>query len=105
MDGQGSSPNRDKIFLFSIASRPALGPTQPPIQWVPGTLSQGVKRLGREADHSPPAIAEVKKAGAIPLLPHTSSWLGAQLTKPKDEFTLPFKWSKMRLVERVASVR
>jgi hypothetical protein len=25
-------------------SRPALGPTQPPIQWVPGALSQGVKR-------------------------------------------------------------
>jgi hypothetical protein len=36
------------------------GPTQPPIQWVPGTLSLGVKRLGREADHSPPSSAEVK---------------------------------------------
>jgi hypothetical protein len=24
---------------------------QPPIQWVPGTLSPGVKWLGREADH------------------------------------------------------
>jgi hypothetical protein len=24
------------------ASRPALGPTQPPIQWVPGVLSPGV---------------------------------------------------------------
>jgi hypothetical protein len=29
----------------------ALGPTQPSIQWVPGVLSLGVKRLGREADH------------------------------------------------------
>jgi hypothetical protein len=34
----------------------ALVERQPPIQWVPA-----VKRLGREADHSPPAIAEVKK--------------------------------------------
>jgi hypothetical protein len=38
-----------------------LGPTQPPTQWVPGALSLGVKRPGREADHSPPASAEVKK--------------------------------------------
>jgi hypothetical protein len=41
-------------------SRTALGPTQPPIQWVPEALSLGVKRLGREADHSPPSSAEVK---------------------------------------------
>jgi hypothetical protein len=27
------------------------GPTQPPIQGVPGALSLGVKRPGREADH------------------------------------------------------
>jgi hypothetical protein len=26
-----------------------------------GTVSPGLKRLGREADHSPPASAEVKK--------------------------------------------
>jgi hypothetical protein len=40
-------------------SRPALGPTQPPIQWVPGALSLGVKRPEREADHSSPTSAEV----------------------------------------------
>jgi hypothetical protein len=44
-----------------MSSRPALGSTQPPIQWVPEALSLGVKQLGREADHSPPASAEVKK--------------------------------------------
>jgi hypothetical protein len=27
------------IFLFSTASRPTLGPTQPPIQWVTRALS------------------------------------------------------------------
>jgi hypothetical protein len=36
--------------------------TQPPIQWVPGALSLGVKRQGRETDHSPPTSAEIKKA-------------------------------------------
>jgi hypothetical protein len=30
-----------------------------PIQWVPGALSLGIKRPGREADHSPPSSAEV----------------------------------------------
>jgi hypothetical protein len=49
-----------EIFLFSTASRPALGTTQPPIQWVPETLSLGVKWLRHEVDHSPPSSAEVK---------------------------------------------
>jgi hypothetical protein len=50
-----------KYFLFTTASRTALGPTQPPIQWVPGVPSLGLKRPGREADHSPPSSAEVKE--------------------------------------------
>jgi hypothetical protein len=45
------------IFLFS---RPALGPTQPPIQWVQRVLSLGVKRPGRETDHTPASSAEVR---------------------------------------------
>jgi hypothetical protein len=32
------------------------------IQWVPGALSLGVKRPGREADNPPPSNAEVKNA-------------------------------------------
>jgi len=49
------------IFLFSTPSRPALGPTKSAIQWVPGALSLGVKRPGREADQSSPSSAEVKE--------------------------------------------
>jgi hypothetical protein len=51
-----------RIFLFTTASRPALGATKPPIQWVAGDLSLGVKRPRREADYSPPSNAEVKSA-------------------------------------------
>jgi hypothetical protein len=58
--GGSSSPGRIKNFRFSISSRPALRSTQPPIKWVPGALP-GVTRQGREADHSPPTSAEVKK--------------------------------------------
>jgi hypothetical protein len=49
------------IFLFSPVSRPALGPTQPPIQWVTGAPFLGIKRPGREVDRSPPSSAEVKE--------------------------------------------
>jgi hypothetical protein len=63
------SPARAKDF--SSVSRPVLGPTQPPLQWVPGVLSPGVlspgvlspgvkARPGRDADLSPPSSAEVE---------------------------------------------
>jgi hypothetical protein len=60
---------RQRIFPLTSASRPALGPTQPPVQWVPGALSAGGKvRLGRDADPSPPSSAEIKKEQELYLL-------------------------------------
>jgi hypothetical protein len=69
------------IFLFITTSRPALRPTQPPIQWVPGALSLGVKRPEGEADHSSPSSAEVKKCVELYLHScNTPSWRGAELS-------------------------
>jgi hypothetical protein len=57
------------MCLFSTASRPALGPTQPSIQWILGVLA-GLKRSKRDADHSLPFNIEVKKmCGAVPPVP------------------------------------
>lgn len=38
---QGSSPSTDRNFLPSTSSKPALEPTQPPIQFVLGALFPG----------------------------------------------------------------
>jgi hypothetical protein len=58
LDGSGieSRWGRD----FPHPSRPALGPTQPTLQWVTG-LSRGVRRPGRGVDHPPPSSTKVKE--------------------------------------------
>jgi hypothetical protein len=65
----GFEQQRLDIFLSTTASRPVLGPTQPPIQWVPGVLSLGVKRPGRETDHLPPSSAEIKNVWSFTSTP------------------------------------
>ena len=55
LEGRGSILGGDEIFR---SSRLALGPTKPPVKWVPG-LSRGKVRPGRAADHSPPSSAAV----------------------------------------------
>ena len=54
--GSNAGGGRD----FSHLSRPALGPTQPPVKWIPG-LSRGKERPERAADPSPPSSAVVMK--------------------------------------------
>ena len=73
LDGPGieSRWGRD----FSHAPRPALGPTQPPIQWV--------KRQGRGVDSPPPSSAEVKERVELYLYsPYGPSWLVLGRTLP-----------------------
>jgi hypothetical protein len=72
-----SSLEEQEIFPYTTASRPALGATQPHIQWVLGFHRWGVKGKEREADHSIPPSAEVKNGGAVPPLSHTPTWCNA----------------------------
>jgi len=63
LDGPGSNSGGDGIFR---PSRPVLGTTQPPVNWVP-CLSRGKVRPGRAADHSPLLVPRSWKSRAIPL--------------------------------------
>jgi hypothetical protein len=79
------------IFLFTTASRTALGPAQPPIQWVPGALSVEVKRPGCVADHSPPSSAEVKNEWSYNFTPQYAFIAWCSIKKSKGTaLLLPF---------------
>jgi hypothetical protein len=81
-----------------------LGPTQSPIQWVPGDLNVGVKRQGREADHSPQCSAEVKECVELYIhSPNTPSWRGA-LLKNSTGTTLPLLLLGLRIARASFSV-
>jgi len=61
VNNQGEISGRGNNGTYS-PSGPVLRPTQPPVQWVPGALTPGIKQLGHEADCSPPSSAKVKNA-------------------------------------------
>jgi hypothetical protein len=60
-----------------------------------GPLFPGIKRPGRESDHLPPSRVEVKNNGAIPLLPHTTSWRSSYLIKRRDNLNFKFYANKL----------
>jgi hypothetical protein len=77
------------IFLFF---QTVSGAHPASYSWVPGAFSLGLKRQRREADHSPPSSAEVKKCVELYLhSPNTPSWRGAQLKEYHRDVTC--SWS------------
>jgi hypothetical protein len=57
------------IFFFSKMSRSALGPTQPPAQWVPETLSLVIKWPGHEVNYTPQWELRLNMSAAIYFYP------------------------------------
>jgi hypothetical protein len=85
--GRTSSPGRVKNFLFATSSRRALGSSQPLANGYRGEFSPGVKRPGREAVHSPPTSAQVKKTWISTIRLH-----GVVFNSLRTDKTLPFTW-------------
>ena len=56
LDGPGSNPGGDEIFL---PSRPGLGAHPASCKMGTGSFPGGKVRPGRDADHSPPSSAAV----------------------------------------------
>jgi hypothetical protein len=79
------------MFVFATASRPALGPTQPPVQWIPEVLSLEVKRPAIEAGYSLPSSTKVKNAWSCISIPpirlHDAMF---SYEKDRDNFTFAF---------------
>jgi len=69
----GSISCKIRILLFSTTFRPAVGPIQPLVWWVPLYFSLGAQKIECEADHILPSCAEVRIHGAILPLTHSSS--------------------------------
>jgi hypothetical protein len=60
---------RKFLTLSGLEHRPLGRPVR-----VPGAPSPGLNRQEREADHSSPASAEIKKIWIYTSLPYTPSW-------------------------------
>jgi hypothetical protein len=91
--GQPGFDSRQRLrFIFLLtASRPALGPTQPTIHWVLEVLSPGLKRPGREADHSP-LVLRLRIRGAVhPLRQYV--FMALYLVKYRNNFTFTIPYN------------
>lgn len=75
----GFDPQQEQsIFPLASASKPSLGQTQPPIQWITGSLPGGKAGPGRDAHHSPLSRAEVKHEYQLYLSPQAPTWRVAE---------------------------
>jgi hypothetical protein len=64
-----------------------LEPTQPPVQWVKGSVSLGIRWQEHSADYLLPFSEKFKNGEAIPPLLHTFLWRGARVIKLRDKIT------------------
>jgi len=74
------------FILFATASKRNSGPIQPPVEWAPWLLFPGVKRPGRETEHSFSSSDEVKNPWSDKSLPQYV-FMALSFVKCRDNFT------------------
>jgi hypothetical protein len=77
---------RQWIFLFSTVSRLTMRPNRSLFQWMPRVPSPGIKRLGRESNHSSPPGAQVINKYMEPYLYSPIRLLGIVLDLAEGQF-------------------
>jgi hypothetical protein len=99
------SPMGKRAFLFSVAPRQALGPNQPPIQWVPGAPFNPLIEDYTE-------IFYMTDEGDVPSVQYKMSLRGPKPMRTVDDLSLIFidlsRWSflyilSMDCIENTAS--
>jgi hypothetical protein len=73
------------IFLFTTASRTALGPNQPPVQWVPGALSLGLKWPGVKLITHLHLVPKSKNAWSYTSTPQYAFMVGCSVKKSQGQ--------------------
>jgi hypothetical protein len=86
------------FFLFATESTLALGSTQPPVHWVPETLSLWIKQAGHEADHLLPYSGKVKNAWGYNTTPIIH--LHGVVLNEALNFS---SWHGMKFIEQISS--
>jgi hypothetical protein len=90
LNGRDSIPGRGKWFSFSTPQCPDRFWNSPSLSNVyRGCFPLRVKRLGREADHSPPSSAQVKNDGTLPPPPCNGTDFLRVLRFPRPVLTPP----------------
>jgi hypothetical protein len=70
-------------FIFSTSSKPALGPTHPPIRRVPGSLSPGLTQWEMKLTTHLHLAPRLRIRGVMVSRLHTASWYYASLRKAR----------------------
>jgi hypothetical protein len=93
------------IFLFIPASRPDLVPIQPPIQWVTGPLSLGVKRQGMNPTTHLHLVPRLKNTWGYTSTPQYAFMAWCSVTVTGTTLPLPFYRTYLETASSIHTLR